>query len=87
MDEAAVRARISWLLRTGGLPDVLPDRCLGGPGSGRECAACTSPIASAEFEIEIDDRFLLHPNCYLIWIAEVKRWRREQRGPQRADEL
>jgi hypothetical protein len=83
VDEAAVRARISRLLRSGDLPGVLPERCLGGPGSGRACAACTMPIPTSAFEIEIDERFVLHPNCYLVWIAEVKRWRREQRDAER----
>lgn len=73
MDESGLSERVCRLLLSGELPTTVPERCLGGPGSGRRCAVCRTPIEASDLEVEVEDRFSLHPGCYLMWVTTVKR--------------
>jgi len=71
MDQPALRERVLRLLISGELPKTVPDWCLGGPGSGRDCQVCLESIATSALEVEVDN-LAFHPNCYLLWVEAVR---------------
>ena len=73
MDESVLSERVSRLLLSGELPTTVPERCVGGPGSGRRCDVCRMHIEVCDLEVEVDGRFSLHPGCYLLWVTTVRR--------------
>ena len=64
------------LIDEGHLPNDATLRVYGGPSAGAICRLCGQPIKprAAEIEIETDEptSVLLHPDCYAIWLAEVR---------------
>ena len=64
------------LIDEGKLPKDPASRVYGGPSSGSICRLCGQPISARapEIEMETDEPtgVLLHPNCYAIWLAEVR---------------
>jgi hypothetical protein len=66
------------LIEEGHLPKDPAAQVFGGPSRGAICRLCGKPIheKAPEIEIEIETTeqtsLLLHPDCYAIWIAEVR---------------
>ena len=64
------------LIEEGRLPKEPGLRVFGGPSSGTTCRLCGLPISPLAPEIEIEtqepDGVLLRPDCYAVWLAEVR---------------
>jgi len=64
------------LIEEGRLPKDSALRVYGGPSAGAICRLCGLPISAHAPEIEIESHepigVLLHPDCYAIWLAEVR---------------
>ena len=64
------------LIEEGRLPNDATLRVYGGPSDGTICRLCGLPISAQAPEIEIETHeptgVLLHPDCYAIWLAEVR---------------
>jgi hypothetical protein len=79
-DESALRERARELIQAGTLPDRRPDRMWGGPGSGANCAICSTPAEPNEVEFEIEfarngkgsapDTYHVHARCLAAWGVE-----------------
>jgi hypothetical protein len=58
------------------LPRDLGLRVYGGPSAGAICELCSQPINPEAAEIEIEtpesNSVQLHPDCYAVWLAEVR---------------
>jgi hypothetical protein len=52
--DTPLRAQVRELIRRGKLPDRLPDRTWGGPGTDAPCAVCGIRVGSDEMGFEID---------------------------------
>lgn len=70
------RVAVRALLITGVLPPPSAE-ILAGPGSGRRCAICHEPVASAEVEYElyggVSGAVVCHLPCYIVWREESER--------------
>ena len=64
------------LIEEGRLPKDPALRVYGGPSEGALCRLCGLPITAESPEIEVETHeatgVRLHPNCYAIWLAEVR---------------
>ena len=84
MDEecTTLRDRAREAIRSGRLPSGKPARTLGGLGSGRSCALCSTLLLPTQMEIEIEvdrhgstqrlDKYHLHPRCFAAWEFEIQ---------------
>jgi len=78
MDEAFLRKRTREAIRTGELPDRLPDKLFGGAATGGRCAVCGESTRGG-IEIELmftadarpDRSYYAHPHCLSIFEREV----------------
>ena len=64
------------LIEEGRLPKDSALRVYGGPSEGTICRLCGQPIGAQAPEIELEtlesNGVLLHPDCYAVWLAEVR---------------
>ena len=77
------------MIEAGSLPDDPSSPTYGGPSFGTMCQLCGEPIRAGAPEIELvlgtrerqTGSVLLHPDCYAIWLAEVRSYDRSLRVP------
>ena len=75
------------MIDAGSLPDDPSCLTYGGPSVGTTCRLCGGPIRAGTPEIELvlgarerqTGSVLLHPDCYAIWLAEVRPYDRSLR--------
>ena len=84
MDEECTTLRDSAreAIKSGRLPSGKPARTLGGLGSGRSCALCSTLLLPTQMEIEIEfnrngsmqelDKYHLHPRCFAALEFEIQ---------------
>jgi hypothetical protein len=79
-DESFLRGKAREVIRTGKMPDAIPDHVWGGRGTGVECAICGAAIGQAEMELEIEftrgdgqgpNNYFVHLRCFSI--LEIER--------------
>jgi hypothetical protein len=75
MDEAGIRALVSWRVQHGRLPHAEPVHLFVTYGHGSYCAGCGCAIERSELEYELEwldpaRTARMHSRCYEIWHAE-----------------
>jgi hypothetical protein len=75
MDEAGIRALVSWRVQHGRLPHAEPVHLFATYGHGSYCAGCGCAIERNELEYELEwlepsRTARMHARCYEIWHAE-----------------
>jgi hypothetical protein len=79
-DQASLRRAAREAIRAGRIPGRAARRSWGGPGSGRDCVVCETPVTADELAMELefdaenggDPRVAhLHIRCSTAWEAEL----------------
>ena len=72
-DDAVVRHAARQAIQARKLPDRLPERTWGGPGTGNRCTICESAVGAEELELELEFRdddgpvlrtYTVHARCW-----------------------
>jgi hypothetical protein len=87
-NEGVLRARAREFIESGKLPQRLPSRTWGGPGSGAQCTLCGITIHSHEIDMEYDHPDGIdgetvqhfHTRCLVLVEDEVRRFAQASDG-------